>query len=56
VACTSLRERYCLDPIERFREPIERLARGGWVVLESEVLRASDDGLLLADELAVTLL
>ncbi len=56
VACTSLRERYCLDPIERFRGPIERLARGGWVVLEGEVLRASDDGLLLADELAVTLL
>jgi oxygen-independent coproporphyrinogen III oxidase len=56
VACASLRERYCLDPIERFREPIERLACGGWVVLEGEVLRASDDGLLLADELAVTLL
>ena len=56
VACTSLRERYCLDPIERFRAPIERLVRGGWVVLDGEVLRASDDGLLLADELAVALL
>ncbi len=56
VACASLRERYCLDPIERFREQIERLVRGGWVVLEGEVLRASDDGLLLADELAIALL
>jgi oxygen-independent coproporphyrinogen-3 oxidase len=56
VACTPLRERYRLDPIERFREPIERLTRDGWVILEGEVLRASDDGLMLADELAVAFL
>lgn len=56
VACAPLRKRYCLDPIERFREPIERLTCDGWVVLEGDVLRASDDGLLLADELAVALL
>jgi len=56
VACAPLRERYCLDPIERFREPIERLTRDRWVVLDGEVLRASDDGLMLADELAVAFL
>ena len=32
VACTPLRERYCLDPIERFREPIERLTLDGWIL------------------------
>jgi putative oxygen-independent coproporphyrinogen III oxidase len=53
VACAPLHERYGLDPIERFREPIERLTRDGWVVLDDKVLRASDDGLMLADELAV---
>ena len=56
VACAPLRERYDLDPIERFREPIARLTRDGWVILEDEILRASDDGLMLADELAVAFL
>ena len=49
VACAPLRERYCLDPIER-------LTRDGWVILDGEVLRLSDDGLMLADELAVAFL
>jgi len=56
VACAPLRERYCLDPIERFREPIERLTFGRWMILDGEVLRPSDDGLLLADELAAAFL
>jgi len=56
VACAPLRERYCLNPIERFREPIERLTRDGWVILDDEVLRASAAGLMLADELAVAFL
>jgi len=56
VACAPLCERYCLDPIERFREPIERLTRDGWVILDDEVLRASAAGLMLADELAVAFL
>jgi hypothetical protein len=56
VACDPLRERYRLDPIERFREPIERLTCDGWVILDGEILRASDDGLILADELAVAFL
>jgi putative oxygen-independent coproporphyrinogen III oxidase len=56
VACAPLRERYCLDPIVRFRGPIERLTRDRWVILDGEVLRASDDGLMLADELAVAFL
>ena len=56
VACAPLRERYCLDPIERFREPIERLTRDRLVVLHGEVLLASDEGLMLADDLAVAFL
>jgi oxygen-independent coproporphyrinogen-3 oxidase len=56
VACDPLRERYRLDPIERFREPIERLTCDGWVILDGEVLRASAAGLMLADELAVAFL
>jgi hypothetical protein len=40
----------------RFRGPIERLTRDRWVILDGEVLRASDDGLMLADELAVAFL
>ena len=56
VACAPLRERYGLDPIERFREPIERLTFGRWMILDGEVLRPSDDGLLLADELAAAFL
>src|SRR5881296_1337155 len=56
VACAPLRERYCLDPIERFREPIERLTRDRWVILDGEVLRLSAAGLMLADELAVAFL
>jgi oxygen-independent coproporphyrinogen-3 oxidase len=56
VACAPLRERYRLDPIVRFRVPIERLTRDRWVILDGDVLRASDDGLMLADELAVAFL
>src|SRR2546428_5409278 len=56
VACAPLRERDGLDPIERFREAIERLTFGRGVILAGEVLRPSDDGLLLADELAARFL
>ena len=56
VACAPLRERYGLDPIERFREPIERQTSDRWMILDGEVLRPSDDGLLLADELAAAFL
>jgi len=56
VACAPLRERYGLDPMERFREPIERLTSDRWTILDGEVLRPSDDGLLLADELAAAFL
>ena len=56
IACAPLRERYGLDPIERFREPIERLTSDRWMILDGGVLRPSDDGLLLADELGAAFL
>src|SRR5437899_10973554 len=52
VACAPLRERYGLDPIERFREPIERLTFGRWMILEGEVLRPGADRRLLPEEWA----
>ncbi len=56
VRLGALRRRYHLDPVARLREPIARLAREGWLVLEGQVLRPSAAGLAFADELAVALL
>ena len=56
VRLGALRRRYRLDPVVRFQEPIERLTREGWLVLDDQVLRPSAAGLVLADELAVAFL
>ncbi len=56
VRLDALRRRYRLDPVARFRGPIERLTREGWLVLEGDVLRSGSSGLALADELAVAFL
>ena len=56
VQLGPLQERYGLDPLERFGEPIARLTREGWLVLEGDVLRPSADGILFADDLAVAFL
>ena len=56
VRLGPLAKRYDFDPGVRFREPIERLSRGGWLILGGEVLRASPAGLMIADELAVAFL
>lgn len=56
VRLDALRLRYRLDPVARFRGPIERLTRDGWLVLEGDVLRSGRPGLALADELAAAFL
>jgi oxygen-independent coproporphyrinogen-3 oxidase len=56
VKLEPLARRYGLDPLERFREPIGRLTREGWLVLENDALRPSAEGILLADDLAVAFL
>ena len=56
VRLATLKSRYHLDPVARFRVPIERLTRDGWLVLDGQVLRPSTAGLVLADELAVAFL
>ena len=56
VRLGTLKSRYHLDPVTRFQEPIERLVRDGWLVLEGDVLRAGRSGLAMADELAVAFL
>ena len=56
VRLGTLKSRYHLDPVTRFREPIERLVRDGWLILEGDVLRARKSGLAVADELAVAFL
>ena len=56
VKLAPLKGRYGLDPLERFRAPIARLTREGWIVLEDDVLRPSAEGILFADDLAVAFL
>ena len=56
VRLEALRRRYHLDPVARAQEPIARLTRAGWLVLDEHVLRPSARGLAWADELAVALL
>lgn len=56
VRLEALRRRYHLDPVARLREPLARLSREGWLVLDGQVLRPSARGLAMADELAVALL
>ena len=56
VRLGALRRRYHLDPVARLKEPIARLTREGWLVLDDQVLRPSVIGLAMADELAVALL
>lgn len=56
VRLGALRRRYHLDPVARLKEPIARLTREGWLVLDDQVLRPSATGLAMADELAVALL
>jgi oxygen-independent coproporphyrinogen III oxidase len=56
VRVSPLKRRYRLDPIERFRRPIEKLTREGWLAWEGERLRPSPAGMLMADELAVAFL
>ncbi len=56
VRLGPLAKRYDFDPGARFREPIERLSRDGWLILDGEVLRPSPAGLMIADELAVAFL
>jgi hypothetical protein len=51
-----LRRRYHLDPVARVKEPIARLIRAGWLVLDEHALRPSARGLAMADELAIALL
>ena len=56
VRLAALRRRYQLDPVARLKEPIERLTHEGWLFLDDQVLRSSEAGLALADELAVAFL
>lgn len=56
VKLGSLERRYGRFPLERFREPIGRLTREGWLVLEGDVLRPSAEGILFADDLALVFL
>jgi oxygen-independent coproporphyrinogen-3 oxidase len=56
VRLDALDRRYHLDPVVRLKEPIERLTRDGWLVLEGGVLRPRPAALMMADELAVALL
>lgn len=56
VHLAILKSRYHLDPVARFRGPIERLTRDGCLVLDSDVLRPSAAALAIADELAVAFL
>lgn len=56
VRLGALRRRYHLDPVARLKEPIERLIRDGWLVLEGDVLRPGRSSLAMADELALALL
>jgi oxygen-independent coproporphyrinogen-3 oxidase len=56
VCVSPLARRYHLDPIERFRRPIERLTREGWLAWEGERLRPSPAGMMMADELAIAFL
>jgi len=56
VRLGALRRRYHLDPVARLKEPIARLTREGWLVLDDQVLRPSATGLAMADELAIALL
>ncbi|MEK6694675.1 MAG: radical SAM family heme chaperone HemW [Nitrospirota bacterium] len=56
VRLAALKNRYHLDPVARVKEPIARLIREGWLVLDDHVLRPSATGLAMADELAVALL
>ncbi len=56
VKLKTLQKRYGVAPLERFREPIARLTREGWLVLDGDVLRPSADGIVFADDLAVAFL
>src|SRR5437899_9455802 len=56
VRLGPLAKRYDFDPGARFREPIARLSRDGWLILDGEVLKPSPAGLMIADELAVAFL
>jgi len=56
VQLAAVKHRYRLDPIAGMKDPIERFARAGWLVLDGPILRPSATGLALADEMAVALL
>lgn len=56
VQLAAVKHRYRLDPIAGVKDPIARLTREGWLVLDEQVLRPSAKGLALADELAIALL
>jgi coproporphyrinogen III oxidase-like Fe-S oxidoreductase len=48
----ALERRYGIDPLERFKEPIGELIGAGRLLIDDGCLRASEAGLLVADELA----
>jgi oxygen-independent coproporphyrinogen-3 oxidase len=56
VRVESLESRYGVDPLDRFRDPIEHLTRDGWLILEDGVLRPSPGGILFADSVAAAFL
>ncbi|HLG44332.1 MAG TPA: radical SAM family heme chaperone HemW [Nitrospirales bacterium] len=56
VRVEPLESRYGVDPLDRFRDPIERMTRDGWLILEDGVLRPSLAGIMFTDSLAASFL
>ncbi len=56
VRVEPLESRYGVDPLDRFRDAIERMTRDGWLILEDGVLRPSGAGIMFVDSLAAAFL
>jgi oxygen-independent coproporphyrinogen-3 oxidase len=50
LALQRVRDRFGVEPLEHFAEPIRTLKRRGWLVLENDTLSLTEEGLLLANE------
>lgn len=50
LSLQRIRDRFEVEPLEHFAEPIRTLEKRGWLVLENDTLYLTEAGLLLANE------
>ncbi len=50
ISLQRIRDRFSVEPLEYFAEPIRTLEKRSWLILENDTLRLTEAGVLLANE------